>query len=45
MQTTGCSQFRGVHLVPGAGHWVQQEQPIVLGELLIHFLKELGLAS
>ena len=21
-----CVDFRGVHLLPGAGHWVQQEQ-------------------
>jgi pimeloyl-ACP methyl ester carboxylesterase len=45
MQATACSQFRGVHLVPRAGHWVQQEQAGAVGELLIHFLKELGLGS
>src|ERR671933_1194741 len=39
MQATACSQFRGVHLIPGAGHWVQQEQPDVVTELLIRFLK------
>lgn len=22
-----CTRFQGLHLVPGAGHWVQQEQP------------------
>jgi pimeloyl-ACP methyl ester carboxylesterase len=26
MQVEGCADFRGVHLVSGAGHWVQQEQ-------------------
>jgi pimeloyl-ACP methyl ester carboxylesterase len=38
MESSACSQFRGVHLVDGAGHWVQQEQPAVLSELLIDFL-------
>ena len=27
MQTTVCTDFRGSHLIEGAGHWVQQEQP------------------
>jgi pimeloyl-ACP methyl ester carboxylesterase len=27
-----------VHLVDGAGHWVQQEQPAAVSELLINFL-------
>ncbi len=30
MQEQACTDFRGVHLVPGAGHWVQQEQPLIL---------------
>jgi pimeloyl-ACP methyl ester carboxylesterase len=38
MESSACSQFRGVHLVDGAGHWVQQEQPAALSELLINFL-------
>jgi pimeloyl-ACP methyl ester carboxylesterase len=38
MESSACSQFRGVHLVEGAGHWVQQEQPAALAELLISFL-------
>jgi pimeloyl-ACP methyl ester carboxylesterase len=38
MESTACSQFRGVHLVDGAGHWVQQEQPEAVSELLIDFL-------
>jgi pimeloyl-ACP methyl ester carboxylesterase len=45
MQTTACSQFLGLHLIPAAGHWVQQEQPRAVAELLIHFLRELGLGS
>ena len=27
MQTTVCTRMLGCHLVDGAGHWVQQEQP------------------
>jgi pimeloyl-ACP methyl ester carboxylesterase len=38
MESSACSQFRGVHLVDGAGHWVQQEQPAAVSELLIKFL-------
>jgi pimeloyl-ACP methyl ester carboxylesterase len=33
-----CSQWRGVHLVSGAGHWVQQEQPDATLRLLLQFL-------
>jgi pimeloyl-ACP methyl ester carboxylesterase len=28
----------GFHLVDGAGHWVQQEQPEQVSKLLIQFL-------
>jgi pimeloyl-ACP methyl ester carboxylesterase len=38
MESSACSRFRGVHLVDGAGHWVQQEQPAAVTELLIDFL-------
>jgi pimeloyl-ACP methyl ester carboxylesterase len=38
MESSACSQFRGVHLVDGAGHWVQQEQPTAVSDLLINFL-------
>jgi pimeloyl-ACP methyl ester carboxylesterase len=38
MESSACSQFRGVHLVEGAGHWVQQEQPAAVSELLLNFL-------
>jgi pimeloyl-ACP methyl ester carboxylesterase len=30
----------GCHLVDGAGHWVQQEQPEAVSRLLIAFLRE-----
>ncbi|WP_203071937.1 alpha/beta hydrolase [Falsiroseomonas ponticola] len=39
MQDTACADFRGAHLVPGAGHWVQQEQPAVTARLLLDFLQ------
>ncbi len=35
MQSTVCSNLTGVHLIDGAGHWVQQEQP---GQVLHHLL-------
>jgi len=33
-----CTDLRGLHLVPGAGHWVQQEAPEQVNELLLEFL-------
>ena len=39
MQTSACTQMRGVHLVDGAGHWVQQEQPEEVSRLLIEFVQ------
>lgn len=38
MESSACSRFRGAHLVEGAGHWIQQEQPAALAELLINFV-------
>jgi pimeloyl-ACP methyl ester carboxylesterase len=35
-----CTNFRGVQLVPGAGHWVQQEQPEAVSQRLIDFLSD-----
>lgn len=37
MQSDVCADFRGAHLVEGAGHWVQQEQPEKTCELLLRF--------
>jgi pimeloyl-ACP methyl ester carboxylesterase len=39
MQTKACSNMIGCHLVEGAGHWVQQEQPAEVSRLLLEFLK------
>ena len=38
MQTEACTDMRGVHMVDGAGHWVQQEQPAAVSRLLVDFL-------
>jgi pimeloyl-ACP methyl ester carboxylesterase len=40
MQSRACTQMIGCHLVDGAGHWVQQEQPAEVSRLLIAFLRE-----
>jgi len=40
MQRTACTQMLGCHLVDGAGHWVQQEQPEKVSELLLAFLRQ-----
>ena len=39
METTACSDYRGTHLIDGAGHWVQQEQPAAVVEILLDFLR------
>ena len=40
MQTRACTRMVGFHLVEGAGHWVQQEQPEQVSGLLIQFLRD-----
>jgi pimeloyl-ACP methyl ester carboxylesterase len=40
MRDKVCTQMSGVELVEGAGHWVQQEQPQTVNELLLRFLRE-----
>ena len=35
MQQSACTRMLGCHLIDGAGHWVQQEQPERVSELLI----------
>lgn len=42
MQGTGCTAMRGVHLIEGAGHWVQQEKPAEVSRLLLEFLNPLA---
>jgi pimeloyl-ACP methyl ester carboxylesterase len=38
MQASACRRVLGCHLVDGAGHWVQQEQPDQVSRLLLSFL-------
>ena len=40
MRTSACTKMLGFHLVEGAGHWVQQEQPEEVSRLLIDFLRK-----
>ena len=39
MQKTACTNMVGTHLVDGAGHWVQQEQPEAVSRLIVQFLQ------
>jgi pimeloyl-ACP methyl ester carboxylesterase len=40
MQKSACTRMLGAHLIDGAGHWVQQEQPEAVVRLLLGFLRE-----
>jgi pimeloyl-ACP methyl ester carboxylesterase len=39
MQKVACTKMKEIHLVEGAGHWVQQERPDEVNRLLLQFLK------
>jgi pimeloyl-ACP methyl ester carboxylesterase len=39
MEASVCTHLIGVHIVGGAGHWVQQEQPEEVTQLLLAFLR------
>ena len=39
MQKTACTRMVAAHVVDGAGHWVQQEQPERVSALILDFLK------
>src|SRR5689334_20919332 len=39
MRKTVCTRMEAVHLLEGAGHWVQQEQPEAVSRLLVDFLR------
>ena len=45
MRTKAATRMGGIELIDGAGHWVQQEQPIRLSTLLLAFIKEVGRAD
>ena len=36
-----CADLRGSHILPGCGHWTQQERPEEVNRLLIEFLRGL----
>ena len=40
MQQSACTRMCACHLIDGAGHWVQQEQPEQVTRLLLQFLKQ-----
>jgi len=40
MQAHILSDIRGCHLIKGAGHWVQQEQPVAVSDILVNFLDD-----
>ena len=42
MQASACTRMLGCHLVDGAGHWVQQEQPSQVSRLLLQFLQQVA---
>ena len=39
MQTSACGDLRGLHLLDGAGHWVQQERAEAVSQLVLLFLQ------
>jgi pimeloyl-ACP methyl ester carboxylesterase len=41
MQRRACTAILGCHIVEGAGHWVQQEQPEAVSALILRFLERL----
>jgi len=42
MQAEACADMRGVRLIQGAGHWVQQEQPEAVIAALLDFCRATG---
>ena len=42
MQHQACTRMAGVHLVDGAGHWVQQERPADVARLLLDHLRRVA---
>lgn len=45
MQASACTHMVGFHLLDGAGHWVQQEQPEQVSGRLVAFLNKYTPAS
>ena len=42
MPSSGCTRMLGCHLIDGAGHWVQQEQPEEVALFLLQFNQQAG---
>lgn len=42
MTAKATTSMGGIELIDGAGHWIQQEQPARLSELLLAFAREVG---
>ena len=40
MRSAACTDLRDIHLIDGAGHWVQQEQPDEVARLLLAFVPQ-----
>ena len=45
MQETVCTRMLGCHLLDGAGHWVQQEQPELVASLVVRLLRQAAAAG
>jgi len=45
MRNSACTRMVGFHLLDGAGHWVQQEQPEQVTTLLTQFLRNQAQSS
>jgi pimeloyl-ACP methyl ester carboxylesterase len=45
MKSKAMTQLHGIEMIEGAGHWIQQEQPVRLGERLLTFMKAAGAAD
>ena len=41
MEARACTDLRGLHLLEGAGHWVQQEKSAEVNRLVLDFLRAL----
>jgi pimeloyl-ACP methyl ester carboxylesterase len=42
LEKTVTTKYQGTHLLEGAGHWVQQEQPESVSRLLLEFFRRNG---
>jgi len=42
MKTQAATRMGDIELIDGAGHWIQQEQPVQLSTLLVAFGQEVG---